>query len=521
MDVAYQKALQQLALRAVPKVCRISTHLFMFLKYCKLISGETGMKVNSKGWGRALRDTISNWYLSQDPERLVMQVTKYCSLEGYTHRDVFRLSHIHPEWTMPRDHQYWKYHKEYDAIFKYIAKDSMNMRKGEEMLAKSKVKQCKSDDKIVTVRSEQRTNEMEEETKIVGKRRLIKVDEAALVENEKMTSKEASIGETLEVLQFLKDFERLQELTLDDADEAVQLINKHDFVYEHIPNDLLSSKKIWEALLIRMPLTVMMKNLGAMTAGDLLGSKKQHRVYNQMVVDKLMDEKELKEAEIHPISILLTYATYSIGGHEWEGKMKWEPNEDIVNALEKAFYASFQYLTPTNKRYCLSFNVSGSMNSLVSKTMLSCSQAASAYAMTFVRTESSVTTTAFSDRLTPFKFDCKMNLDEVVELMKRIPVGVIDCALPMIWAKQERLPFDVFIIYTSDETCYDYEQPFVALQEYRTAMNIPDAKLIVMSMIETELNKTDSVDPNILNICGLESSVPDLIREFVSGTLSS
>ncbi|VDN19781.1 unnamed protein product [Gongylonema pulchrum] len=58
LDKTYQKSLQQLALFAV---CRIPTHLFMFIKYCKMISGETGLKVESKGWGRALRATVCRW----------------------------------------------------------------------------------------------------------------------------------------------------------------------------------------------------------------------------------------------------------------------------------------------------------------------------------------------------------------------------------------------------------------------------------------------------------------------------
>lgn len=58
------------------------------------------------------------------------------------------------------------------------------------------------------------------------------------------------------------------------------------------------------------------------------------------------------------------------------------------------------------------------------------------------------------------------------------------------------------------------------MQEYRTALNIPDAKLIVISMIETEFGIWDSADSNMLEIYGLDSSVPILIREFISGSLS-
>ncbi|VDK53322.1 unnamed protein product [Gongylonema pulchrum] len=120
LDLTYQKSLQQLALLAVSKVCRTPLHLFKFIKYCKMVSGETGRKMKSKGWGRALRAAVCSWYFNQSPEQLVMLVTKYRSGEGYSHRDLFRLSHIHASTALPPEHNYWQYHTEYDAIFNFV-----------------------------------------------------------------------------------------------------------------------------------------------------------------------------------------------------------------------------------------------------------------------------------------------------------------------------------------------------------------------------------------------------------------
>ncbi|VDM91583.1 unnamed protein product [Onchocerca ochengi] len=223
MNTGYQKALQQLALHAVSKICRNSLHLFMFIKYCKLISGETGVKVNSKGWGRALRVTVSNWYFNQNPEHLVMQVTKYRNFEGYNHRDLFRLCHIHPNLGSHIDHNYWKYHKEYDAIFKFVVEDNMNLRKSKETLIESKMKQYKLDDE--KTKTEQQSIEMENEIEGIAELTLTKRNEAILLE--KMESKETPSVETSKVLQFLKDFQQLQMLTVNDVDKAVKLINEH------------------------------------------------------------------------------------------------------------------------------------------------------------------------------------------------------------------------------------------------------------------------------------------------------
>jgi 60 kDa SS-A/Ro ribonucleoprotein len=67
----------------LPKVCRTGTHLFQFVEIVTQL----------RGWGRALRRGVSNWYTSKDDEKLAMQVTKYAQRNGWSHRDLLRLAH--------------------------------------------------------------------------------------------------------------------------------------------------------------------------------------------------------------------------------------------------------------------------------------------------------------------------------------------------------------------------------------------------------------------------------------------
>lgn len=71
---------------------------------------------------------------------------------------------------------------------------------------------------------------------------------------------------------------------------------------------------------------------------------------------------------------------------------------------------------------------------------------------------------AFSDCLIPLKLNREMNLNDIVESMRGITAGMTDCSLPIIWAKQEKLPFDVFIVYTSNEACYNCVSYFMILK---------------------------------------------------------
>lgn len=50
-------------------------------------------------------------------------------------------------------------------------------------------------------------------------------------------------------------------------------------------------------------------------------------------------------------------------------------------------------------------------------------------------------------------------------------------------------------------------------------MNIPDAKLVVMGMASTGFTIADPTDPGMLDICGFDSAVPELLKEFVLGNI--
>ncbi|VDK33654.1 unnamed protein product [Gongylonema pulchrum] len=184
-----------------------------------MISGETGLKVKSKGWGRALRATVCRWYFSQSPERLVMQVTKYRNREGYSHRDIFRLSHIHASTALPPDHKYWQYHTEYDAIFDFIMQEDAATRKRKQLFSEKSAKKLKM---------EKNGSHIHEQAKDVAEnlaKLKMKEDQKVLVES--MKNKNAPTAETSKVLKFLGTYEKLKKLGKTDVPKAVDFIIQH------------------------------------------------------------------------------------------------------------------------------------------------------------------------------------------------------------------------------------------------------------------------------------------------------
>ncbi len=82
-SAAEELLVRKAALSALPKVARIGTHLFHFVSFVE----------GFRGWGRALRRAVANWYLEMDNDKLAYQVLKYKQRDGWSHRDLLRLAH--------------------------------------------------------------------------------------------------------------------------------------------------------------------------------------------------------------------------------------------------------------------------------------------------------------------------------------------------------------------------------------------------------------------------------------------
>lgn len=77
---------REAALAALPKVCRIGTHLFTFAAFVD------GMR----GWGPGLRRAVANWYLEKPADKLAYQLVKYQQRNGWSNYDLLRLAHPNP-----------------------------------------------------------------------------------------------------------------------------------------------------------------------------------------------------------------------------------------------------------------------------------------------------------------------------------------------------------------------------------------------------------------------------------------
>ncbi|KAG8436374.1 hypothetical protein GDO86_007465 [Hymenochirus boettgeri] len=313
--------------------------------------------------------------------------------------------------------------------------------------------------------------------------------------------------ETEKVLEFLEAVERVKH-TMDEL-EVIHLIEEYRLVREHLLTGHLKSKEVWKALLQEMPLTAMLRNLSKMTANSVLAPGSSEVT---SVCDRLVNEKLLKKARIHPFHILVALETYK-RGQGYKGKLRWKPDSSIVEALDKAFYKTFKIVEPTGQRFVLAVDVSASMHQKVLGSILNASMVAAAMAMLVSRTEKNSHIVAFSHEIVPCPIGANMLLHEVLHKIKHIPMGCTDCALPMLWAMEANKAADIFIVFTDCETNVMDVHPATALTQYREKMGIP-AKLIVCAMTSNGFSIADPDDRGMLDMCGFDSGALDVIRNF-------
>jgi 60 kDa SS-A/Ro ribonucleoprotein len=409
------------ALAALPRVCRIGTHLFQF---AESIQGF-------RGWGRALKRAVGAWYAAKEPPDLAYQLVKYQQRNGWSHRDLLRMAHPKVETGSLTD-----------TALRWA----------------------------------------------VGK-----IDETTPT--------------TDGPLALIGAFEEVKRATT--VPEIVRLIRGHGLVRECVPTRWLGGAGVWEALLDKMPMTAMVRNLATMTR---LGVLVPESSATRLVAARLTDGERIRHARLHPVAVLMALRTYAAGQGE-RGHHAWTPVPQIVEALDDAFYAAFATVAPTGKRWLLGIDVSGSMSTPVAGTQMSCCEGATAIGLVTAHVEEHCTICAFADGLRPLPITARSRLDDALRHTRGVNFGGTDCSLPMQYALERRIPVNVFVVLTDSETWAGGIHPVQALREYRQRMGIP-AKLIVVGMVSTGFSIADPDDRGMLDVVGFDAAVPQLMSDF-------
>jgi 60 kDa SS-A/Ro ribonucleoprotein len=417
-----------------------------------------------RGWGRGLRNAVGDWYVYRDADDLAHQAVKYQQRDGWSHGDLLRLAH-------PKAPS-----AQHESVFRWLLAGANSL------------------------------GEREVKRKVRGEDRVAKY---------------GAVGALPKLIEAFEQAKRAS-----SAGEIVKLINEFGLPREVIPTQWLNEAVVWEALLERMPMTAMIRNLGKMTSLGLLGPFSNAK---KLIVRKLRGETALKRARIHPLAVLVAQKIYA-QGHGDKGALKWSPVSAVVDALDEAFYATFPNVEPCNKPVLLALDVSGSMAaSVIAGSCISAREGSAAMALITAATEPECEIISFSapaqgryggmhgggePGITRVNLSPRMRLADVIKRIEAIPMGGTDCALPMVWAARNKLNVSAFITYTDSETWAGNIHPAQALRQYRDEF-VGDAKAVVVGMTSNGFTLADPNDRGMMDVVGFDTSVPAVIADFV------
>jgi 60 kDa SS-A/Ro ribonucleoprotein len=301
---------------------------------------------------------------------------------------------------------------------------------------------------------------------------------------------------------------------------VVDLISDYGLVREHLATQHLNRVPIWEALLQKMPLTAMIRNLGKMTSIGLTVPLSNAAT---KVCAALSDREALKAQRVHPVTLLFALKTYSLG-HGIQGKLSWNPTAQILASLDEAFYDAFDLVEPTGQNFFLGVDCSGSMRCPIlsgvdKKTgrptygVISCCEAAAVMAMLAARTEPNTHVMGFTTSMQEL---CITRRDSLLDASNKAQLhnwGGTDCARPMRYAREHNLDVDVFCVYTDNETWAGPRHVCQELDAYRQKTGKP-AKLAVFGLSQTDFTIADPGDPGQMDFVGFDTAAPALLADF-------
>ncbi|HEU0242025.1 MAG TPA: TROVE domain-containing protein [Micromonosporaceae bacterium] len=326
--------------------------------------------------------------------------------------------------------------------------------------------------------------------------------------------------------EVVEGFQRAQAATA--VSEWVAILDRYPSLsWEMLPDAAVREAAVWAKLIDNgVPQTALMRQLPRLTRLGLLAPMSDAL---ETVVGQLTDPERLSKARVHPVNILVAARTYASGGSA-RGQSAWEPIGQIVDALDAAFYAAFGAVQPAGKRTLLALDISGSMVVSISGLPISAREVSAALALVTAATEPKTTTVGFTasadaartglftrdvpvDGISALSISPRQRLNDAVRAVSDLPFGRTDCALPMLWAKANKIKVDTFVVYTDNETWAGNVHPHQALRQYRDWSGI-NARLAVVGLTATDFTIADPNDPGTLDIAGFDSAVPTLLTDF-------
>ena len=442
------------ALNALPRVCRIGTHLFQFVASVR----------SFRGWGRSLRAAVTRWYSEKSPEQIAFQVAKYGQRDGWSHKDLLRLAH--PGNNHPRE-------------FRYVVSGSSGL--GARDLKRKQQPAAVSYDGVGDLPAF-----------------------LAAFEELKATRDDAT------AIRLIREHRFTHEMVPSELKNSVHV---WDALLQDMPmTALLRNLAKMTAVGLLKPMSTASQYAAERIADpDLLKKARVHPIALLSALKTYQqghgDKGKLTWAALPQICDALDAAFYmAFSAIEPTGKRTMLAI-DVSGSMDSGTVAGIAGLTPRVAAGAMAMATARSEKNWFA--MGFSSGAPGEWCFEGGRSMHS----RYRAGLSPLAISPRQRLDDVCATMRQVPMGGTDCALPMLYAAANGVEVDVFQIYTDSDTWHGNVHPHQALRVYRQKTGI-NAKLAVVGMVANQFTIADPSDPGTMDFVGFDAAAPSVLADF-------
>lgn len=448
-------AVKRAALAAVPRVCRIGTHLFHFVQAVE----------SFRGWGPGLRRAVANWYGSRSVESLCYQVAKYGQRDGWSNRDLLRLSHAAPK-------------PEHAAVYRWIAGAPLDAREvAGSVKAKRGARSYPAVDGLPAFLA------AFDELKTADEKRTI-----ALIREHGLTH------------------EMIDTKHKNSADVWEALLEKMP------PGALVRNLGKMSAVGLLKPMSSAIPVVTARLTDE--AKLRKARVHPVAMLTALItyrrghgDRGKLTWDAVPQVCDALDAGFYASFGAIVPSDARTLLAIDVSGSMDGGTVAGVNGLTPR-----IAAGAMAMVTARVEKQWHAVGFSNAVHGSWTYGSGRSMHS-GWNSALMPLAISPRQRLDDVCRAMAAVPMGGTDCALPMLYAAAQKIDVDCFCVYTDSETWAGDVHPHQALNLYRQTTGI-DAKLVVVGMVANQFTIAHPDDAGMLDVVGFDTAAPAVIADF-------
>ena len=327
----------------------------------------------------------------------------------------------------------------------------------------------------------------------------------------------SDVKDFLESVEYVRKYDVNQQ-DAGDYETLLEKIHLHELMWEHLKTPMLKSPGIWQAIVRMMPPHALIRNLGRLSRLNMLSPGDPNET---VVVERLESHNALEKAKVHPLTVLTALCQYK-NGMSHNGKRRWPVNERVVQGLWSAFNKTCASFSETGKNLLVAINVNTTMRCpVVGSPALSSKETAFALAKLIHEAESGannpyVKCVTFYRELEEIDLSRREAARELAADFRQ-ETHRTDGSLPFQYAEQHGLGTEGFIIFTDFLESSDKTTILAALNRYRHASGIANARLVVVGLSNSDFCITGG-DENVMDVAGVDISALNRMMAFLAGT---